>query len=120
MLTCPKASITPSWARIRLATTRSSSAASKAISSDMESTPLRESRPRAPSRLVHVADERVHLRRQLENLRRQVQELLVLPLFRLDHVPLVVGQDLSLLVRPVLADHDERAQKDGLERDDHR
>ena len=39
---------------------------------------------------------------------------------RLDGLPLMVGDDLSLLVRPVLADQDEGRQEDRLERHDHR
>jgi hypothetical protein len=58
--------------------------------------------------------------RQVENLPRHVEQLLVLLLLLLDELPLVVGQDLSLRVRAVLADHHERRQEDRLERDGER
>ena len=44
----------------------------------------------------------------------------VLGLLLLDRLPLVVGQDLPLLVRAVLADHHKRRQEDRLQRHDHR
>src|SRR3954447_2746326 len=56
---------------------------------------------------------------QLQDLAREVEQLLVLLVFLLDRLPLLVGENLSLGVRPVLADHHERGEEDRLERDDH-
>src|SRR6266511_1356288 len=57
---------------------------------------------------------------ELQDLVGQTQQLLVLLLLLLDRLPLVVGHDLALLVRAVLADQHKRRQEDGLQRDDHR
>src|SRR3954451_7705151 len=56
---------------------------------------------------------------QLQDLAREVEQLLVLLVFLLDRLPLLVGENLSLGVRPVLADHHEGREEDRLERDDH-
>ena len=53
----------------------------------------------------------VNGRRQLQDLGSGSNQLLVLMLLLLDRPPTVVGQDLTLLVAPVLADHDERRQE---------
>ena len=58
--------------------------------------------------------------RQLENLIRQLDQLPVLVVLFLDHLPLQVGGGLPLEVGAILADHHERRQEDRLERHDHR
>ena len=57
---------------------------------------------------------------QLEDLTREIEQLLVLPVLFLDGLPLLVGDRLTLRVGPVLADHHEGREEDRLERDDHR
>src|ERR1700752_4258035 len=57
---------------------------------------------------------------QLEDLLRQVDQLLVLAVLLQDRLPLLVGEDLALRIGPVLADHHERREEDRLEGDDHR
>src|SRR6187200_156943 len=61
--------------------------------------------------------ERMHLLRQLEDLPGEAEQFLVLLVFVLHGRPLLIGHDLSLHVRAVLADHHERGEEDGLERD---
>ena len=56
--------------------------------------------------------------RQVEDLPAEIEQLLVLLLLRLHELPFVIGQDLPLLVRPVLADHDEGREEDGFQADD--
>src|SRR6266516_3069748 len=51
---------------------------------------------------------------QREDLTGDPEQLLVLMLLSLDLPPLVVGQYLTFLIRPVLADHHERRQENGL------
>jgi hypothetical protein len=62
----------------------------------------------------------MHGLRQLEDLVGQLDQLDVLLIFLLDHLPLEVGCGLPLEVGTILADHHERRQEDRLERNDHR
>src|SRR6266545_4105301 len=57
--------------------------------------------------------------RQLEDLLREIEELLVLQVLLLDGLPLLVGNHLTLSIGAVLADHHECREEDRLERDDH-
>jgi hypothetical protein len=57
---------------------------------------------------------------QREDLAGKAQQLPVLPLLGLDLPPLTVGQDLAFLAGPVLADHHQGGQGDGLKQHDHR
>jgi hypothetical protein len=58
--------------------------------------------------------------RQLEDLVREREQLLVLLILLLHGLPLLIGEHLTLRVRSVLTDHHERREEDRLERDDHR
>src|SRR6476659_7917167 len=58
--------------------------------------------------------------REVEDLTRELEQLFVLPVLFLDGLPLLVGDGLTLRVRPVLADHHECREEDRFERDDHR
>jgi hypothetical protein len=58
--------------------------------------------------------------RQVEDLARQIEEFLVLPVLFLDRLPLLVGDRLTFRVGPVLADQHEGREEDRFERDDHR
>src|SRR5438128_5361597 len=64
--------------------------------------------------------ELVDRRGELEDLARQVDQLLVLTLLGLDDRPLVVREDLPFRVGAVLADHHECGEEDRLERHDQR
>src|SRR3954469_6612549 len=70
----------------------------------------------------HIAafGQRPNLFGQLQDLPRQVEQLLVLLVLLLDRAPLLVGDHLALRVGAILADHHEGRQEDRLERDDHR
>jgi hypothetical protein len=58
--------------------------------------------------------------RQLEDLAGQLDQLLVLVVFFLHHLPLQIRGGLPFEVGPVLADHHERRQEDRFQRHDHR
>src|SRR6476661_2868854 len=58
--------------------------------------------------------------RQVEDLVREMEQLVVLLVLVLHRLPLLVRQHLAFLVRAVLADHHEGREEDRLERDDHR
>ena len=49
--------------------------------------------------------------REVEDLTRELEQLFVLPVLFLDGLPLLVGDRLTLRVRPVLADHHEGRRK---------
>src|SRR5262245_60136143 len=63
---------------------------------------------------------RVDRLRQYQDLVREPEQLLVLLVLLPDRLPLLVRDHLTLGVGSVLADHHERREEDGLERDDHR
>src|SRR5439155_7234403 len=56
----------------------------------------------------------VDLRRQIQDLLREVEQLLVLVVLVLHGLPLLVREDLTLGVDAVLADHHERREEDRL------
>ena len=57
----------------------------------------------------------MHLLRQVQDLPRQIQQLLVLRLLGSHQLVLMVRKDLSLHVGTVLTDHHERRQEDRLQ-----
>src|SRR4029453_15200344 len=84
-------------------------------SSALSETRPRDARGRGGSSSLRGRSRRrfcVNRLREVQDLTRELEQLFVLAVFFLDGLPLLVGDYLTLRVRPVLADHHEGREKD--------